>query len=171
MLTSFFRRFAIMAMVLLMVAVGAFAQTALPQDYATAGLFYNSYATPHVTGYGAYATKIGTSTYSYSVVDVTSISVKPFRPQTSMTSGVATLLKTFGGVNIFGLATAGPSIAPAATGSGGTDVGFGGSAGFLAVKPLKNGWTLDIPVRMIVSTIETKPQYVVGIGIGWGGSK
>ncbi len=136
----------------------------LPDTYATAGLFFNSYTQPHISGYGAYAKRLTGSTYSYTVADVTRTPTTNGKPEISTTSGVAQYLKNFGGVNIFGLMTAGVATAPATSG---TAVGFAGSGGVLLVHPLKNGWSIDIPIRVIASTVGP-PQYVMGVGVGWG---
>lgn len=138
----------------------------LPQSYATAGLFYNTYTTPHVTGFGAYAKKVADSTYSYTVIDVTSRSLKNFKPETSTTSGIAQHLTDFNGVGVFGIVTAGIATAGGVNNTG-ADVGFSGSGGFLLVKPLKNGWSVNVPVRVLASTLGP-PQYVLGVGVGWG---
>lgn len=156
---------------LLMAALSVFSLAAqapdpLPESYATAGLFYNSYTTPHITGFGAYAKKVADSTYSYTVIDVTSRSLKNFKPETSTTSGIAQHLKDFNGVGVFGIVTAGVATAAGINGTG-ADVGFSGSGGFLLVKPLKNGWSVNLPVRIIASTLGP-PQYVLGVGVGWG---
>jgi hypothetical protein len=141
------------------------AQTSeLPESYAAAGLFYNTYAVPHVTGFGAYAKKIAASTYSYTNIDVTSNSLKNFKPETTTTTGIAQQLTTFGGFGVFGMVTAGVAVANSSTGA---NLGFAGSGGFLLVKPISKGWTVDIPIRVLASTVGP-PQYVVGIGVGWG---
>jgi hypothetical protein len=160
------------ALLLIVSALALAAQTVspapaeLPQDYAAAGLFYNSYAQPHITGFGAYARRMGASTYSYSVIDVTTRSLKNFQPETSTTSGIAQHLRNFGGVDVYALLTAGVATAGNSTNTG-ADVGFSGSAGFMLVKPIRNGWTVNVPVRVLASTLGP-PQYVIGIGFGWG---
>jgi len=150
---------------LLICCFSVFAQDT-PTQHVTAGLFYNSYSTPHATGFAAYAQKITGGTYSYSVMDITSRTATPFRLQTTTSTGIAQQIRSLGDVRVYALFAGGAGFANSAKNDG-TDIGFSGTAGFLAVKPLKNGWTLNVPVRIIASTL-SPPQYVVGLGIGFG---
>ena len=134
----------------------------LPTNHLDGGLFYNSLTSPSISGWAAYSHLIASSTYSYSLADVMAGSIKPFNPKVATTSGLAQLLGVYAGVNVFGVATAGVSSSAGAS----APAGFTASAGFIAVKPLKNGWSLDIPVRVIAGT--GAPQYVFGLGFGWG---
>ena len=142
-------------------------QSGLPDAYVTAGLFYNTYNIPHVSGYVSYGKHISGGTYSYTSIDVTSSSIRPFRPATSTTTGIAQHVTDFGKFNVFAMVAGGVSVASASTAASGTDVGFSGVTGFLLSTPVKNGWTLDLPIKIIASTTGP-PQYVVGIGFGWG---
>lgn len=145
-----------------MITFSMFGQT-LPDNHVDGGIFYNSYTHPGLSGWGAYSHKVGSSTYSYSLADITPGSLKPFNPKVTTTSGLAQLLTTvFNDVQIWGYGTVGITSSIGAS----TPVGASGAAGFLAVKPLKNGYTLDFPIRVIAGT--GPPQYVFGIGFGWG---
>lgn len=134
----------------------------LPVNHVDGGLFYNSLTSPSISGWGAYSHQIASSTYSYSLADITAGTLKPFNPRVTTTSGLAQRMTTFGGWNVFAIGTAGVASSVGATAA----AGFAASAGFFLTKPLKNGWTLDIPIRVIAGT--GPPQYVFGIGTGWG---
>jgi hypothetical protein len=134
----------------------------LPVNHVDGGLFYNSYTSPGVSGWGAYSHKVGSGTYSYSLADVTPGSLKPFNPKVTTSSGLAQLLTTYGGWNVFGVGTVGLTSSVGAS----TPVGAAGTAGFLLIHPLRQGWTIDVPIRVIAGT--GPPQYVFGIGFGWG---
>jgi hypothetical protein len=157
------------------------AQTAapdLPVNHVDAGGFYSpTSATATTSGaslFGAYSHNIGGSTYSYTVADVTFQPITKAnalhsltQPKISTTSGLAQLLTTFSGWNIFGIGAVGLQSTP----GGGTAAGFSATAGFMATHPIgtKGCWTLDVPVRVIAGT--GAPQYVFGLGFGYGCGK
>lgn len=151
-------------LILLFIGISLFAQTpVLPTNHIDGGIFYNTYTHPGISGWGAYSHKVGDSTYSYSLVDVLPGSLKPFNPKITTTSGLSQLVTTvLGDVTIWAYGTIGLTSSVGAS----TPVGASGAGGFIAVKPLKNGYTLDFPVRVIAGT--GPPQYVFGIGLGWG---
>jgi len=149
-------------MLSLVAAAQSPAAAELPVNHIDGGLFYNSYTAPAISGWAAYSHKVGDSTYSYSLADVVPGSLKPFNPKVITSSGLAQLLGNYAGFNVFAVGTVGLSASVGAS----TPVGASGTAGFIAVKPLKNGWTVDLPVRVIAGT--GPPQYVFGIGFGWG---
>lgn len=153
----------------LALALSAFAQDSLPTDYVAGGLFYNAATSPATSGWGIYGHKVsdvGGGIYSFSMVDVTVSSVKLQDLKVTPSSGFGYKLLTFGVANVFVTGTAGVSTPIGAT-VGGNGATVAGTAGVLAVLPIgKKGWTLAFPVRVIAGS--GPPQYVGGIGLGWG---
>jgi hypothetical protein len=149
----------------LVAIVAALALTAQVSDFVGAGLGYNQYAAPNVSGHVAYAHLLdaGGKTYSYTVIDASSASRTPFRVQTSTSTGVAQYLKTVGKFDVYGLAAAGVSVGGTATG---TNVGAAFTGGGMAVTRIKGSWVLYAPVRYL--RVQGANQATIGLGVGWG---
>jgi len=135
-------------------------QFSLPTDFVAAGANYNQYAAPQVSGLLVYAHQIAPGTYSFSAVDLTSKSVRPFVLQTATTTGLARHIRDMGPARVFAVGTAGLA-------AGGENLGGAFSAGGAAVFPLRAGWCAIISARVIDTSIADR-QYAVGLAIGWG---
>jgi hypothetical protein len=136
------------------------AQTQAPKNFAAAGFGYNPAASPD--GWLAYATLLTDKgpIYNYSEITITSASVKAgqFKAQTAITTGVATTVKTYGPLTIFGLANAGM----ATTGS---TIGGAFAGGGVAVWKIKNSvWSIVIGAQVLKTTANT--QVLASIGVG-----
>ena len=135
-------------------------QFSLPTDFVAAGANYNQYAAPQVSGLLIYAHQIAPGTYSFSAVDLTSKSVRPFVLQSATTTGLARHIRDMGPARVFAVGTAGLA-------AGGENLGGAFSAGGAAVFPLRAGWCAIISARVIDTSIADR-QYAVGLAIGWG---
>ena len=160
-----------LTLALALTASAAFAQS-LPSEHVDVIGTYNPTATPGGSLTGAYSHLLSQSgTYSFSAVDVTfgsattttakGVSGLVSRVQVATTSGLAQRLTSLMGFDVYGIGTAGLT-----TVAGGGTTGFVASGGFLAVHPLKKGWTVDLHARTIAGT--GSPQYVLGLGFGFG---
>jgi hypothetical protein len=135
-------------------------QFSLPTDIVAAGANYNQYAAPQISGLLVYAHQIAPGTYSFSAVDLTSKSVRPFILQTATTTGVARHVRDVGSARVFAIGTAGMA-------AGGENLGGAFSAGGAAVFPLRGGWCAMVTARILETSIAER-QYAVGLAIGWG---
>lgn len=154
----------------LALSAAAFAQDTLPTDYVAGGALYNAATSPATSGWGLYAHKIsdiGGGIYSFSMVDITVSNIKLQDLKVTPSSGFGYRLLAFGSANVFVTGTAGVSAPLGATISTSTGATVAGTAGFLAVVPIgKKGWTINFPVRVLAGS--GAPQYIGGIGFGWG---
>ena len=144
-------------------------QIPFPAQFFTGGLNYNSQTSPEVTGYVAYAPVINQSSglYSYTAVDVTSVTKHPFRVQTQISTGAAKWIGTFSGFDWFALGAAGAAFNTNAANTA-TNIGAALSTGVFATKPLgKKGVFLTLTGKMLYSSTGGI-QGPFGIGLGWG---
>lgn len=133
-----------------------------PENFVAAGVSWNQYAAPQISGNLLYARRLTDtdSTYSWTFVDVLSKSINPFSTSTSLTTGIGQKLLVIGPAKIYG--TTGVGIM-----AGGTNVGYSWSAGGAAFFGIGKGWAVAPTVRVIKSSL-TDFQGIYGILIGWG---
>jgi hypothetical protein len=134
----------------------------LPDQFAAAGLAWNQYAAPQINGWASYAASISKANgvYSFTTYDVTSVTRQPFSVQTSVRTGLALYMRSFGPFHIFGLADVGVAAA-------GGSVGGSASGGGMIALPLGKGWTLLAPVRVLKTALSDR-QLIFELGFGWG---
>ena len=148
---------------ILSLAASCWGQVLLPQNWAGAGAAYNSETRPAVAGWFSYAVLISQkgSLYSFTSHDVFLSSVKPYTVETSVRSGLATVVRSVGPIIVLGFGDAGFT-------AGGTSIGGAFSGGGIGVIRLgKTNWTLELAARVIKSSINpTGNQTVYEIGAG-----
>jgi hypothetical protein len=145
----------------LLFCLPAFAQDpALPQDFVAAGVAWNQYAAPQISGNLLYARQISNGTYSFTMIDVISKSIQPFTVATSISTGVGQHIRTIGRARVFLVTTVGIM-------AGGTDVGYSWTGGGAVAIGLGKGWNLVPSVRVLKGSL-TDFQYIGGLAIGWG---
>lgn len=142
----------------------ASAQQQLPSNWAGAGAAYNSFASPKVSGWASYATLISEKgmIYSFTTHEVTSSTRHPFTIQTSIRSGLATVVRRFGPVVILGFGDAGMAGA-------GSSVGGSFSGGGIAIIQLGKAGrtTLSVSVRNVKSNVGLgQSQQPIEFGVG-----
>jgi hypothetical protein len=142
---------------ILFIAFSAFAE---PENVVTAGLSYNGYSTPNLTGNLAYAKRLGDGWYNFNLVDVASKQTGPFSAAVSITPGIARRVMTFGKSTVYTLAAAGVM-------AGGDSLGFSWSAGGAVIIPLRKGFYLMPNIRTLKASL-TDYQCIAGISIGIG---
>lgn len=140
-------------------AARLFAQTPLPSTFVTAGVQYSSRANPHYLGWIAGAQLIGQGAYSFSGVYATAQGGKL---QTSITTGIAPHLADVAGIGLYGIGGAGMATTSSATNTGPTTIGLALNGGVMAVKPIKNGYSINVIAQAIRGG-----GINVGIGFGW----
>jgi hypothetical protein len=136
-----------------------------PANWYGAGAAYNRFAAPQINGFASYAHLLSFNAlkfpiFSFTSMDVSSVSAKHFSAQTSVRSGIATVLKRKGPLFLMGLANAGVATAGQATGGA-----FSGG-GMLVIAPVKTkGWSLIFGARVLHTSIGgTQAVYEFGIG-------
>lgn len=143
---------------LFLLAASAFAQA--PANWLGAGASYNPYADPG--GWIAYATLLSQKgpVYSFSEITITNATKGKFTPQTSVTTGFATTLRTFGPVSVMGLANVGVTTSSNATGS----AYAGGGVVLWQIKP---SLTLVVGAQMLRTSAQMQAVYSFGVGRSW----
>jgi hypothetical protein len=121
---------------------------------------WNPYSAPEITGNGLYAHKLTEGTYSFTLLDVTSKTIRPFVPLTTFTSGIAQHVRDFGPAKIFWVGTVGISY-------GGDNVGWTYTSGGAVVFGLGKGRSIMPNVRVLKSSVSAF-QCVAGVLFGWG---
>jgi hypothetical protein len=108
-----------------------------------AGINWNQYASPQLSGNIFFAQKIaennGFPTYSFNLLDVVSKTKNPFTVAVSITPGLAQQVFKFNGMGYFVLGTVGVS-------AGGTDAGKEGIVGF----SWSTGGAVSIPYKKVI---------------------
>ena len=133
----------------------------LPENFVAAGMAWNQYANPQVSGTLLYAKKANDSgTYSFSMVDVISKSEGQFSTATSISTGFAQHVLDFGKVRVFAVTTVGVL-------AGGDNIGYSWTGGGCFTVGLGKGWSLMPSVRVLKSSL-TDFQPVIGVAIGFG---
>jgi hypothetical protein len=151
-----------------------------PNVWLGAGGAYTSQSTPNVAGWMSVAKMLSQSgpVYSYTTTDYTSARSKPFTLQSSVRTGLGTVVRQWGPVSVIGLADAGTALAAKPVmgvgPSTGTSVGGAFSGGGFAVWRFgKTGqFTVEAGARILKTTIGGS-QVVVEFGLGFipGGQK
>ena len=164
-----FRNLTVFCLLFLLAVFSIFAQTALPDQFVGGGLHYAQQSSPNLSGFVGYAKQIDKErgVYSYTLIRETSLTLKPkAQLQTSTETGVAVFVGKFGAFQLFGLGTGGIA---AAGSTQGTNTGFAGSGGALAMKSLPRGWYIGASAWAAYSSIPgAGVSYPVGLVIGWG---
>jgi hypothetical protein len=172
---------------LLVTGALAFAQTEapLPDQWAGGGLFFNQDNSPQINGALAYAKQVTTLAghpgYSFTRVNIWSITrndptgtywTTNYRVATSVESGWAQHLTTFGPFEAFATFTGGPMFAGSADG---TTMGTALSTGGFAFCGIGRGWTVGPAVTFIKPIVSEagnpdagKWGWSVGLVFGWG---
>lgn len=162
------RKFALLLvfMSILILALGAFAQTPQPVNVYAAGVSFNSGASPSVAGTALYAHLLsdGSGTYAYSVFDALPTTLKPFTVTNNVGAGIAQKLFSIGNVPIYVPTAAGISW-------NGSNTGWQWSTGALASIKLKGNWRIMPNVRLVKSSVSNGDGYrpMFGVLFGWGG--
>lgn len=138
-------------------------QAAEVDNFAGAGVSWNQYSAPQISGNLIYAHKLGDGTYSFTIVDVVSKTVKPFTVSTVVSTGIAKRIPGFqlGNVYLYGIATVGLA-------AGSTNAGYaltGGGGPYIPIG--KKGFALIPNVRFLKGSLNDL-QTVYGISLGWG---
>ncbi len=133
-----------------------------PKDTVAAGVTWNQYSAPQISGTLLYAHQLtDRGMYSFSYVDIFSKSDSEYLVTTALTTGVAQHLRAVGPAQIYIVTTIGIA-------AGGTNSGGAITAGGCAIIPIGNkGWRLVPSVRVIKATV-SEFQAIYGIAIGWG---
>lgn len=155
----------------------------LPVNHIDGGIFYNSVSSPAVTGWVSYAHQVSGGLYNIDFVDIVPAlnSAGRFAPKLSTTGGLATPLTSAAGWQVYAVAAVGIT-APlggvstttvtnvaaktTTTTTAPASVQPTGTTGFVALHQLKGPYTVDLVARVIAGS--GAPQYVFGIGFGWG---
>jgi len=148
---------AVITLALMLLAVGASAETPSPQYSAGAFLGFNHYDSPQIKGGAFFDTRIAENTYNETVLNMTD-------KLATVTTGVKRFFYNSGAVGLFGTAKAG-----VATGDGATAATFGGGGG---VKLSLEGVAQKIPLLKVFSTIPgsyvsgtVDVQQINGVGV------
>lgn len=130
-------------------------------DFVAAGVSWNQYAAPQISGNLLYAHRLKDQVYTFNFVDLVSKSYQPFTVATSITTGVGAKILEMGPAKVF--ATTGVGVL-----AGDKDVGYSWTSGWAATIPIgKKGWAVMPNVRVIKSSL-TEIQWIGGVMIGWG---
>lgn len=136
----------------------------LPSNWAGAGAAYSDSIRPPVSGWFSYAMLISEkgALYSFTTHDITSSRERPYTMQTSIRTGLATLMRRIGPIAVLALGDAGMAGA-------GSSLGGAFSGGGIAILQIGHThWTLELAVRRIKTTIgETQSVYEFGTGRTW----
>ena len=161
--------FSFCLLMFLLAVSSLFGQQTLPDQFVGGGVHYNQQSSPNLSGFVGYAKKINADRgiYSYTLIRETSLTLKPkAQLQTSTETGAAWHVGKFGAFELFALGTGGIA---AAGGVQGTNTGFAGSGGALAVKQLSGGWFIGASAWAAYSSIPgAGVSYPVGLVLGWG---
>lgn len=151
----------------LMFATSVEAQTPEVKDFVAGGLTWNQYATPQINGNFFYMKNVAGGTYSFTMFDVFSKTIKPFTVATSISTGAGQHVKDIGKVEIYALTTVGVVAGGTSVDENGGAVGASWTGGVLGMIHLKKGWCLVPSVRFIKSSF-TDFQGAYGLAVGWG---
>lgn len=149
--------------IVLYALMAALALGATPQQFVAAGVSWNQFASPQINGLLVYAKRLTSNnfpTYSYSAVNLLSVSRSPFRLLTTVETGVAQHLTTFGPFRIYGVGMAGLAAAD-------TNSGYVVSGGGLALAGIGKGWRVGPYLRVLKSSLSER-QWAAGVMVGWG---
>ena len=129
------------------------------------GISYNPGGSPSIAGTGLYAKLINSSsgTWAFTVIDALPTTLKPFSVTNNVGVGIGQKVVTINGIPIYVPTTAGISWT-------GTNTGWQGSTGGMAVVGIKGSLKLLPSIRLLKSSVNNNSGYqvIVGIGVGWG---
>lgn len=134
-----------------------------------AGGSWNQTGSPQFCFTAANAHRITTGVYSFTAVDVFALTnPTPLLPNQAKytitvtpTTGIATQIRSFGKVRLFGIGTIGAA-------AGGSQVGWAYSAGGFAYIPLGKGFSVIPNFRTVKTSLSGEFQGILGVMIGWG---
>ena len=155
-----------LAIVLFLLAEGLGLAQTQPTQFAGIGTSWSEY-----TGFTEslyYARKlVGTERpmYSYTAANITGYTTHPFRLKTSVETGIAQLLGTFGPFSVYGAGTFGSS--PIMTQDGGTATGYAITGRAIAYASLSKGWRIG-PYFSVSQPSLADRQWGIGVTLGWG---
>jgi hypothetical protein len=157
-----------MALLCCIVGVGMFlpvparAQEPPIQNIVGGGVYFDQFSTPQIGGnlFYAQALSVTQGTYSFTLIDFTSKTVKPFTLMTTTSTGILQHMRDFGPVRIYGVGTIGVS-------AGGSNAGLAYTGGGVAVIPLGRNWFLLPNLRILKSAV-SEFQGVYGLAVGFG---
>jgi hypothetical protein len=137
----------------------AFAQG--PSQFVAAGANFNQYSAPQVSGSLLYAHRVAGNTFSFSLVDITSKTVRPFTVQTAISTGVAQHLVDVGRGHVYAVTTVGLA-------AGAENIGGAWTGGGAVIVPLGGrGWAVILSARTLKTSLAGW-QGMYGLGVGWG---
>lgn len=148
---------------MLALAASVSVASAAGQSFWGCGLSAFSSTRPHPSGWCAGALLANQKAQLWNVSELDFLPVRPTSGgsliQTSVEEGLATPLKQYGSVQIFGLAAAGMATT-------GANSGAAFSGGGVAIIPLnKHGWILIPAIRVLKSAVGTT-QALIQLGFG-----
>jgi hypothetical protein len=155
---------------LILMCSAAFAQSPTPlypTDVAGIAVHYQPVAAPQIGGMAVYAHRItdnSAPTYSFSLFEATSIQRSPFRVGLITETGIAQYTKEVLGFHLYALAMAGAVTNATDTG---THVGFSGSVGTLAYRPIGKGFAVS-PYVLYTRPGGVPQQWAVGVLLSYG---
>jgi len=136
----------------------------LATNWIGAGGGYSALSAPPASGWLAMANLVSAPAqlYAFTCHNVTSSKTKPYTIQTTETTGLATVIRTFGPVAILGFGQSGVA-------ASGTSVGGAFSGGGVGVIRLgKTNWTLVLSVEHLKTSIGgTQDLWKFGAGRAW----
>jgi len=140
----------------------AFAQAPpAPSQFVAAGANFNQYSAPQISGSLLYAHRVAGDTFSFSLVDVVSKTVKPFTVQTAISTGVAQHLVDVGRGHVYAVTTVGLA-------AGAENIGGAWTGGGAVIVPLgARGWAIILSARTLKTSLAGW-QGMYGLGLGWG---
>jgi hypothetical protein len=137
----------------------AFAQA--PSQFVAAGVSWNQYAAPQISGSLLYAHRVAGNTFSFSLVDITSKSVRPFTVQTSISTGLGQHMLDVGRGQVYAVTTVGLA-------AGAENVGGAWTGGGAVVVPVgKRGLAVMFSARTLKTSLAGWQGMYTG-WIGWG---
>lgn len=133
----------------------------LPNQWFGAGAAYNASTKPAIAGWASYAHLMSGSaqTYSFTSYDVTSLNPKTFTAQSSVRTGLATVIRCYKNACLLGYGDLG--VAVSASNLGGAF--SGGGIGVIRIG--KSQWTGLVAARVIKTSLGPQ-QAVYEIGVG-----
>jgi hypothetical protein len=130
-------------------------------DYLAAGASYSKNAVPATSLNILVARRIGTSLYSFTLMDVLPKSTQTATAMVSITTGLGQKIREIGPVKIFLVASIGGA-------AGGQDIGWSYSTGGCLIIPLGKGGISLMPNFRALKTSISDYQGIFGIMIGFG---
>jgi hypothetical protein len=129
------------------------------QSFYGCGISALPQSSPKPTGWCAYGAEanVANKIWSISEMDFVPTSAHPQTIQTSVQTGAATPLRTFGRVTLYGMGTAGAATT-------GTSAGSAFSGGGLFTIPIRSKWLAVFAIRILKTT--TNQSTLIQLGVG-----